>query len=79
MVRPLVHESQMGLAYGIAETVSAATLFIIPPIAGYIYSINPFMIYPVALVAIVIGFVISAVFTPHSKHVHPEHVEIHLP
>jgi len=78
-VRPLVHESQMGLAYGIAETVSAATLFIIPPLAGYIYSIDPFLIYPVALVAIVIGFVVSLIFTPHSKHVQPEHVEVHLP
>jgi len=78
-VRPLVHESQMGLAYGIAETVGAATLFIIPPIAGYIYSLNPIMIYPIALIAIVIGFIISAIFTPHSKHVHSEHVEIHLP
>jgi len=75
-VRPLVHESQMGLAYGIAETVGAATSFIIPPIAGYLYSLNPFMIYPVALVAIAIGFVISFIFAPHSKHIPPEHIEL---
>jgi len=75
-VRPLVHESQMGLAYGIAETVGAATTFIIPPIAGYLYSLNPFMIYPVSLIAIAIGFVVSFIFTPHSKHVHPEHIEL---
>jgi MFS family permease len=79
-VRPLVHESQMGLAYGIAETVGASTTLIIPPIAGYLYSFSPYMVYPVALVAIVIGFIISIFFTPHSKHVHPEHVEItHIP
>jgi hypothetical protein len=79
-VRPLVHESQMGLAYGIAETIGAATTLIIPPIAGYLYSLNPYMVYPVSLVAIAIGFIISFIFTPHSKHVHPEHVEItHLP
>jgi len=75
-VRPLVHESQMGLAYGIAETVGAATTFIIPPIAGYLYSINPFMIYPVALIAIAIGFVVSMIFTPHSKHTPPDHIEL---
>ena len=75
-VRPLVHESQMGLAYGIAETVGAATTFIIPPIAGYLYSLNPFMIYPVALIAIAFGFVVSFIFTPHTKHVHPEHIEL---
>jgi MFS family permease len=75
-VRPLVHESQMGLAYGIAETVGAATTFIIPPIAGYLYALDPFLIYPVALAAISIGFIISSIFAPHTKHVHAEHIEI---
>jgi len=75
-VRPLVHESQMGLAYGIAETVGAATAFIIPPVAGYLYSLNPFTIYPVALIAIAIGFVVSIIFTPHSKHTPPDHIEL---
>ena len=75
-VRPLVHESQMGLAYGIAETVGAATTVVIPPIAGYLYSLNPFMIYPVALIAIAIGFVVSIIFTPHSKHIPPDHIEL---
>lgn len=79
-VRPLVHESQMGLAYGIAETTGAATTLFIPPIAGYLYSLNPFMIYPIALVAIAIGFIISLIFTPHAKHIPPEHIELtHLP
>ncbi len=75
-VRPLVHESQMGLAYGVAETVGSATIMLGPPIAGYLYSINPSIMYPVGLVAIVIGFIISAIFTPHSKHVHPEHIDL---
>jgi len=79
-VRPLVHESQMGLAYGIAETVGASTTLIIPPIAGYLYSISPYIVYPVALVAIAIGFIISFIFTPHSKHISPEHIDItHIP
>ena len=75
-VRPLVHESQMGLAYGIAETVGAATAFVIPPLAGYLYSLNPYMIYPVALVAIAIGFVVSFIFTPHAKHTPPDQIEL---
>jgi hypothetical protein len=79
-VRPLVHKSQMGLAYGIAETVGASATLLIPPLAGYLYSLNPYMIYPVALIAIGIGFIISFIFTPHSKHLEPEHLEItHLP
>jgi MFS family permease len=75
-VRPLVHEAQMGLAYGVAETIGAATTVIIPPLAGYLYSLNPYMLYPVGLIAIAIGFIISFIFTPHSKHVHPEHIEL---
>jgi len=78
-VRPLVHESQIGLAYGIAETIGAATTFIIPPIASWLYAKDPYMIYPIALIAIVVGFIVSAIFTPHAKHVQSEHVEIHLP
>jgi MFS family permease len=79
-VRPLVHESQMGLAYGIAETIGASTTLLIPPLAGYLYSLNPYMVYPVGLIATVIGFIISLIFIPHSKHLEPEHLEItHLP
>lgn len=79
-VRPLVHESQMGLAYGIAETLGTATTLLIPPIAGYLYSINPYLVYPIALVAMTLAFLISFIFTPHAKHVSPEHIEItHLP
>ena len=75
-VRPLVHESQMGLAYGIAETVGSATTLFIPPLAGYLYSLNPFMIYPIGLVAIAIGFIISVSFVPRSNHLEPEHIEL---
>jgi len=79
-VRPLVHESQMGLAYGIAETFGSATTLLIPPLAGYLYSLNPYMVYPVALVAMAIAFIISTIFTPRSKHLEPGHLEItHLP
>jgi hypothetical protein len=34
------------------------------------------MIYPVSLVAIAIGFVVSFIFAPHSKHISPEHIEL---
>jgi len=79
-VRPLVHESQMGLAYGIAETVGSATTLLAPLIAGYMYSLNPISIYPTALIAIGIGFIISLMFIPRSEHIPPEHMELtHLP
>lgn len=76
MVRPLVHESQMGLAYGIAETVGSATILLAPPIAGYIYARDPYSMYPIGLIAIAIGFIISLIFIPRSKRLPPEHIEL---
>ena len=76
LVKPFVHESQMGLAYGIAETVGSATVWLAPPIAGYLFSRDPFLVYPIGLVAIAIGLIISLVFVPRSKRLPPEHIEL---
>ncbi len=64
-VRPYVHDSQMGLAYGIAETVGSATVLLAPPLAGYLYERDPALMYPVGLVMIAVGLVIcSDLYTP---------------
>ena len=76
LVRPFVHESQMGLAYGIAETVGSATALLAPPIAGYLYSRNPFSVYPIGLVLIAVGLIVSLIFVPRSKRHPPEHIEL---
>ena len=75
-VRPFVHESQMGLAYGIAETLGSATVLLAPPLAGYLYSRDPALMYPVALGFIGVGLVISLVFIPHSRKLPPDHIEL---
>ena len=76
LVRPFVRESQMGLAYGIAETVGSATVLLAPPIAGYLFSRDPFLVYPIGLILITIGLIISLVFVPRSKRLPPEHIEL---
>jgi MFS family permease len=76
LVRPFVHESQMGLAYGLAETLGSSTILIAPPIAGYLYSRDPFSVYPIGLVGIGIGLLISLVFVPRAKRIQPEHIEL---
>lgn len=75
-VRPFVHESQMGLAYGIAETIGSATILLAPPLAGYLYSIDPALMYPVSLVLIGFGLVISLIFVPRSKKLPADHIEL---
>ena len=58
-VRLLVHQAQMGLAYGITETVNSLAAILSPLLAGYLYDyISPALMYPVA-----IGLIFIAVFT----------------
>jgi DHA1 family multidrug resistance protein-like MFS transporter len=65
-VRDLIHGSQMGLAYGITETINALPTIIAPPIAGLMYDRDPVSIYPVSLIIIVVSLVISLRFTPRT-------------
>ncbi len=75
-VRPFVHESQMGLAYGIAETCGSATVLLAPPLAGYLYSRGAALIYPVSLILIALGVVMTFAFVPRSKKLPPERIEL---
>jgi len=65
-IRPLVHESQMGLAYGISETVLGLTGILAPIAAGFLYARETSSVYPVALVAILAAILLSLIFAPRS-------------
>ena len=65
-IRPLVHESQMGLAYGFSETILGLTGILAPVAAGLLYARAPISIYPVALAAICLAFFASLIFSPRS-------------
>ncbi len=58
-VRAVVHESQMGLAYGFLETINSLPLIIAPPLAGLIYTYRPEWIYPISLVGILVTLLLS--------------------
>ena len=75
-VRPFVHESQMGLAYGIAETCGSATVLLAPPLAGYLYSRAASLVYPVSLVLIALGVLLTFLFVPRSSKLPPERIEL---
>ena len=66
-VRLLIHQAQMGLAYGISETVNSLALILAPLLAGYLYDKDPASIYPLSLLLIGIGVIISLVFAPREK------------
>jgi len=66
--REFVHESQMGLTYGIMETVSAMVFILTPPLAGYIYGIDPMKIYPISLGLIAVSVLISIILPRRLIH-----------
>jgi hypothetical protein len=62
--RELVHESQMGITYGIMETVSSIIFIVTPPIAGLLFERDPMVIYPLAIALIVVSIIVSSIFLP---------------
>jgi MFS family permease len=62
--RELVHNSQMGMTYGIMETVGAVIIILAPPIAGTLYERDPMIVYPLAIGLMAISIVVSYLFLP---------------
>lgn len=62
--RELVPDSQMGLAYGTMETVSAIIFILAPPLAGFIFERDPFFVYPLAIGLILVSIIVSFIFSP---------------
>jgi MFS family permease len=64
-VRELVHTSQMGLTYGTMETVTSFIFILTPPLAGYLYEHDPYLVYPITIGLILLSMLVSIVFAPH--------------
>lgn len=62
--RELVHYSQMGMTYGIMETLGAAIIILAPPIAGTLYERDPMIVYPLAIGLMAISIMVSYLFLP---------------
>jgi len=62
--RSLIHHANMGLGYGMIETMASMAIILAPPLAGYLYSLNPVWIYPISLVLIGVAIVVTLIFSP---------------
>ena len=62
--RELVHDSQMGVTYGVMETISSVIFILTPPLAGFLFEQDPTIVYPLAIGLIVISIIISYLFSP---------------
>lgn len=67
--RNLVHQSRMGVAYGITETVGASAIILAAPLAGLLYQIKPSLMYLVSFLLIMISMLVSARFLPRQTKI----------
>ena len=65
--RNLVHQSRMGFAYGITETVGSSAIILASPVAGFLYTIQPTLMYVIGFCMIIISMVISARYIPRPE------------
>ncbi len=61
--RELVHDSQMGVTYGIMETISAAVFILTPPLAGILFEVDPTIVYPLSIGLIAVSILVTYFFS----------------
>ena len=66
-VQPLVHASQMGLAYGLIYTATGVALAVTPLVAGFLYDRDPGLMYPVAIGLIGLALLVSLLYFAWQK------------
>ncbi len=62
--RELVHDSQMGITYGIMETITAIIFILTPPLAGMLFERDSMIVYPLSIGLLIISIIISYLFSP---------------
>ncbi len=62
--RELVHDSQMGVTYGIMETINSIIFILTPPLAGILFERDPMIVYPLSIGLIAVSIAVSYFFSP---------------
>jgi MFS family permease len=66
-VRDLIPPEKMGVAYGLTETVGSAAVVLTPPLAGYLFTMDPSWMYSLGAGLIALSLLVSLSFSPVSK------------
>ena len=64
LARSLMKASNMGFSYGTVEAVNSSAIILAPPIAGYLYTINPESVFTISFVLIGLAIIINLIFSP---------------
>ena len=59
LVQPLVRAGEVGLAFGMVESLNAGAFMVAPILAGLLYDWRPVSVYPVSLLVLIVAFVLS--------------------
>lgn len=70
-IRPLVHESQMGLAYGLSDTALNFTFILAPILAGLLYRTQPDLVYPLSMGLLLVTLTATYFLAPKEEQ-HPK-------
>ena len=62
-VRELISSVNMGLAYGISETVGGIAVILAPIIAGYLFELNTNFIFQLAIILSLVAIITTFIFT----------------
>lgn len=63
-VRSVILQAQMGLAYGISETLGSLAVILAPLLAGYLYENDPESIYSLSLLLIPLAIMATLILSP---------------
>ena len=63
-VSTFVHKAQLGLAYGLTDTLSSLAIILSPFLAGWLYIQKPEYVFVVAFGLLVISVLAGILFTP---------------
>ena len=69
LVRPVVRDREVGLAFGLVESLNSLAAVIAPVLAGLLYDWQPVSIFPASLIVLALTFILSLRYT-HRKGYH---------
>lgn len=79
VARSLIPARQTGLAYGMLETANASAVILAPILAGWLFTLNPALIYQIALGGIILIICTNLLVLPGRVLKHAREEEITLP
>ncbi len=62
IVQPIVRESEVGLAFGVVESLNSLAYMAAPVVAGFLYDWRPVSIYPISLLVLGVTLLLSILF-----------------